>query len=57
MILLLWNTVSCQPFVMLDPSKIFGYSLGGGFLVTCISCRGFRCLCCSYLWVTKMLTI
>ena len=27
-ILLLWNTVSCQPFVVLDPSKIFGYSLG-----------------------------
>ena len=30
MILLLWNTVSCQPFVMLDPSNIFGYSLGVG---------------------------
>ena len=30
MILLLWNTVSCQPIVMLDPSKIFGYSLGVG---------------------------
>ena len=51
-ILLLWNIVSCQPFVVLDTSKIVGYTLGVGDFWLHAFHVGASDVCVVYLWVT-----